>query len=826
MNTRAPRFPGRPGQVAVTLWVLLLLACLYVVARTTFTTDLSAFLPRNPNSEQRILVDQLKTGVLSRTLLVSLSGGTPEQRAQASIALARTLRSDAQFETVVNGSLDAEQRDRDGALLFRYRYLLSPDVTPDRFTLNGLRSALDDTLDLLASPAGLSLKPLVNRDPTGETLHLADQLDAGGHPPVQYGAWSSKDGQHAMLLLTTTASGSDTDAQERAIATLRTQFDALHTPLTIEVTGSPKFAVDSRATIKSEVMRLSIASAMMIIAILLFAYRSAAMLGLSLLPVLTGALAGIAAVSLAFGSVHGITLGFGTTLIGEAVDYSIYLFIQSGDRSRRVTNVQADDRTTLRAARDARMRRWVARAWPTVRLGMLTSICGFSALTLSSFPGLAQLGLYSIAGLVVAAAVTRWVLPALTPLTLSVRDLSGIGARLVSFAQTARRYRLFALALIAAVVLGALAFHPRAWINDELSSLSPVSPDAIARDQALREQISAPDARYMVVVSAPTLDATLQGAELAAPALDRLVAAHAIGGYESPARFLPSEATQRARQDALPSAAELRSRVAQAVQGTPFDAKALEPFIADVDSARTQPLLTPAWLRGTSLASAINAMVDCSPGRCNALLPLHAPSAATDIDAGAVRAALARINDGPARVTFVDLKGASDSMYDRYMREALRLALAGLVIIVALLALALRSLSGLARVLGPLAGAVVTVVAGLALAGVSLTLLHVIGLLLIVAVGSNYALFFARRTDQDLPEAITFASLAVANLTTVAGFGVLALSSVPLLKAFGETVGPGAILALWLSALLSPQARGLAPNAKHPPEPVREAPLS
>ena len=52
-------------------------------------------------------------------------------------------------------------------------------------------------------------------------------------------------------------------------------------------------------------------------------------LGLGLLPVATGALVGIAAVALGFGAVHGITLGFGITLIGESVDYSIYFFIQS-----------------------------------------------------------------------------------------------------------------------------------------------------------------------------------------------------------------------------------------------------------------------------------------------------------------------------------------------------------------------------------------------------------------------------------------------------------------------------------------------------------------
>ncbi len=51
--------------------------------------------------------------------------------------------------------------------------------------------------------------------------------------------------------------------------------------------------------------------------------------GWDLLPVASGALVGIAAVALGFGAVHGITLGFGITLIGESVDYSIYFFVQS-----------------------------------------------------------------------------------------------------------------------------------------------------------------------------------------------------------------------------------------------------------------------------------------------------------------------------------------------------------------------------------------------------------------------------------------------------------------------------------------------------------------
>ena len=57
---------------------------------------------------------------------------------------------------------------------------------------------------------------------------------------------------------------------------------------------------------------------------------------------------------------------------------------------------------------------------PQIVLGVLTSICGFSAMLFSGFNGLAQLGLFSIVGLVVAVAVTRWVLPGLMPAGFAV----------------------------------------------------------------------------------------------------------------------------------------------------------------------------------------------------------------------------------------------------------------------------------------------------------------------------------------------------------------------------------------------------------------------
>src|SRR5207244_2458993 len=97
----------------------------------------------------------------------------------------------------------------------------------------------------------------------------------------------------------------------------------------LKLSGPGVFAVAARAKIKRAATRLSIVSAVLVIAVLLAVYRSPLALGLGLLPVATGALAGVAAVALGFGAIHGVTLGFGITLIGETVDYSIYFFIQS-----------------------------------------------------------------------------------------------------------------------------------------------------------------------------------------------------------------------------------------------------------------------------------------------------------------------------------------------------------------------------------------------------------------------------------------------------------------------------------------------------------------
>jgi predicted exporter len=215
-------------------------------------------------------------------------------------------------------------------------------------------------------------------------------------------------------------------------------------------------------------------------------------------------------------------------------------------------------------------------------------------------------------------------------------------------------------------------------------------------------------------------------------------------------------------------------------------------------------------LRGTSLAAGFAALIIHQDDRWSALLPLYAPpqhgAVAPQIDAARVAAALDAAHLTGTRM--LDLKAETDALYGSYLREAMHLSLAGLLVIVVLLSLVLRSVSRVARVLLPLVLAVLCVAAGLVLSGQQLTILHLVGMLLIVAVGSNYALFFDRErgAGQHDTAALTLASLGLANLSTVIGFGLLSFSQVPVLVALGTTVGPGAFLALLFSAVLAASA--------------------
>jgi predicted exporter len=792
------------------LWLLGCAVPVWIIAHAHFRADLSAFLPEAPSTRQALLIEQIRIGPASRLVLAAISGGDAADRARMSGEMARRLRQDSRFEAVFNG--DASRRAADQAFFFSQRFVLSERVGPALFRSEGLHEALAEGVNLLASPLGVVGRDLYVHDPTAETLQVLSQLgvaggSAGGRPGprIRDGVWISGDGKEALLVLHTRATGADTDAQQSAMAAIRTAFEqsggraaadaeaVTSGTLTLSLSGPGVFSVEVRARIEREALRLSILSSLLIAALLVMVYRSLFALLLGLSPVVSGALVGVAAVAIGFEAVHALTLGFGVTLIGEAVDYSIYLFIQGQRDAHASAGMQH-------------------RFWPTLSLGMLTSVAGFASMVPSSFPGLAQLGVYSIAGLVAALLVTRYLLPGLGPVAIRMTSIERLGRACIGVLARLQRWRWLAwtLPLLAS---GFLITRDHTVWDRQLSSLSPVPAASLALDARLRRELGAPEVRSLVIASGVSREAALQGAEAAAAVLTRAVGRGEIGGFQSPSRFLPSEATQAARRASLPDGDTLRARLLLAAQSLPIRVETLAPFVADVEAARVAAPLTAEDLALTSAASALDLLLVRQGERWNALMPLEPArdgARVVPIDLEPLREALARTAPSSVDLQIVDLKAESDALYAAYLDEAWRLSLAGLIAIILLLALTLRAVKPVLRVVLPLIGAVLVVAAGLVVAQQALTILHLIGFLLVVAVGSNYALFFNAGAGPVQLDSKTVASLVIANLATVIGFAVLASSSVPVLSAIGSSVAPGTLLALILSAMM---ARPVSPAA-------------
>jgi predicted exporter len=125
------------------------------------------------------------------------------------------------------------------------------------------------------------------------------------------------------------------------------------------------------------------------------------------------------------------------------------------------------------------------------------------------------------------------------------------------------------------------------------------------------------------------------------------------------------------------------------------------------------------------------------------------------------------------------------------------------VLLVAVVAFALRSSARVLRVLAPMAITTLVVLAVLQGAGVSLTLFHLISLILVAGLGLDYALFFERAAADPKEQRRTLHAVLVCSLSTLLVFALLATSSLPVLRAIGLPVAIGVVSNFVLALLLT-----------------------
>ncbi|MBA3732309.1 MAG: hypothetical protein H0W93_08200, partial [Gammaproteobacteria bacterium] len=340
----------------MSLWLAALLVCVWLVAtQVTVSTDLDAFMPADGDAAD--LLSQLREGPAQRLILMGITGSREQTRATISAELAAGLTKTGLFTRVANGEnlMDAGAQ----RLLFSHRYLLSPRVGARGtapFDAESLREALESRLQELRSPVPVTDSSSLTADPTREFYAVLQSLSSGERPETRRGVWVSYDGARALLLAETKAAGLDLDAQGKVVKAIETAFSevtANHQEARLELSGAPVFATVSQNTIRSTVTRLSTAASIATALILLLAYRSGLVLLLATVPLASAMLVAVVTASLVFGEIFGITLAFGMTLLGVAMDYPVHVF------SHRRPDEPVD--STLR------------RVWPVLRLGVIST---------------------------------------------------------------------------------------------------------------------------------------------------------------------------------------------------------------------------------------------------------------------------------------------------------------------------------------------------------------------------------------------------------------------------------------------------------------------
>lgn len=765
--------PARQRLALALLWLAVLLAAGAWIGRVLPTTgDLRAFMPDPRTPAQHLLLDELGEGAGTRVLLIGIEGAPEDMLAAQSVGLQDALVDDPRFELVANGNEAGLAAIPD--TLRPYRYLLTRSFDDAPLGAAALRTQLQARVMDLGSPAAALVEPLIPSDPTLETLVLAEDWAPANAPEPRHGVWFDAAGERALLLVQTAAAGFDPAAQESAVAAVQAAFDDLRgdSDSRLVLGGPGVFSAEISARTMGEAAWLGGVGSAMFVLLMFVAYRSWKAPLFAALPLASAGLAGLAAVALSFDAVHGITVAFGFTLIGVAQDYPLHCFSHQRPGLSPWANVRA--------------------LWPTLGTGVVATCIAYLTFLVSGVDGLQQLAVFTITGLAVAALSTRFLLPALLdpdprdPATS--RRLSRLWTTLSGWRRPGAGW--FVAAALLAVAVAWLSPAP-AWEND-LSRLTPAPAELVARDARLREDLGAPDVRYLATLHGNDTEDALRHSEALLPVLEGLREREALDGYDLAARYLPSVATQRARQAALPDAAGLRTTLSAALGDSPFRAGVFAPFEADMAIARTAEPLRPADLVGTPLQARIDGLLLEGDDGTTALVTLSGLR-----DPAAVSDALSA-----AGASLLDLKQASESLVAEYRGRVLwALALAALLL-AATVRIALGDTRRALRVLAPMALTTLLVLAVLRALGIELNLFHLVALILAAGLGLDYALFFDHAGDDRDDQLRTLHALLACSIATLLVFALLSLSSIPVLRAIGTTVALGVVSNFVLALLI------------------------
>jgi len=573
--------------------VLVALCAGVVLPNLKVETDILALLPTERGDETaEAAVDAFSQRLARKQLF--LVGATTAQRARlAAQRFTDVLEKSGAFERV---DLNVASRASDQLDLYKaHRGYLLGDRDLEMLRAGNVDLLHREALRAAYTPAGL-MRPLsLAEDPLGLAADfILQQVPAMGAAHLDGANLVVTDGERVHILIVAELKGSPFagSVQEQvipAIAAATAQArDALGTAsadFKLVSSGVVQHADAAARRANAEIQTFGTLETITVLVLLIVVFGALRPLLLGTLAFTLATAAGITLTQFMFGRVHILALVFGSSLIGGVIDYSIHFF---ADRFRD------PDHWTPASA--------VEHVGSAILLGLTTTLLGYAVLVIVPFPGLRQIAVFCISGLVVGCGTVLCMYPLLTRWRRKPPPFGPyVGRKLDELMQRWRWTRptiAVCLALTVLIVIGLT----RVQIQDDVRALQSSPPELLANERAMAALLKTGVESRFFLVRAASAEELLQREEALSDKLDTLRAAGKLAVYTAVTRNLPSLATQHEAHDLLSKRVYVEGGLLQRfMHELGFTDDAIRQRLAEF--ARSEPLTPDAWLASPAAES-------------------------------------------------------------------------------------------------------------------------------------------------------------------------------------------------------------------------------
>jgi predicted RND superfamily exporter protein len=511
--------------------VLLTLAALIPASRFRIDTDLSALLPDGaPGAEDYRLF--LRTFGGFEKVFVIVQSPQPlegsEALTDAAELLAERLRDSPEVAEARSGITAEDEAFFLGQVAPRLPLLLEGDEKGEirgelapRLEPGAIHARVAMMRQAVRSPLGAATAPLFTADPLGLSEGLLEDASAALPVDPLSGAFVSRTGDAALVILTPSRAELDPEGGRALLAELDKAYAEVReesgVPLDFEAVGGPIYAAQDQEILRADITRTATGSTLGVAVLLLLGFGGGFIPVVILLSVAAGLIWTAAVTAVWPGTLSVIGVGFAAALVGMGVEYGIH----GGARYRQLrTDGLGAGEAVAATFRDP---------GPGIVSSALTTAAGLGALVLAHFRPLRELGQVLTIGVLVTLVTTATLGAALLmvfpnrPRTtghplLWTRFGQPLVRRLVHLSGTRPLPVLACLALVTAVSvwgLGHLGF------STDLRSLRPVDHPSFAAEQLLIDKFGVGLDTLTVVTRGRTLDEALDHAARVRPVLER-----------------------------------------------------------------------------------------------------------------------------------------------------------------------------------------------------------------------------------------------------------------------------------------------------------------